>query len=326
MPSFFKHNWFLLSILLVIFLGYQFEWIGLFFYPKSSYLAFLAIFFTTLKLNLSDFKLNLDSKKSLVFANFLIIIVTPFLFYYSIQLLYSLNIFNPENKDILIGFTVLGIVPTTIVSHIVLSQKANGNAALSSLITIVNNFFAMLSIPLFLYLFSLGDNNFSTIYLLKKTVLIIIAPIILAQIIKQLYNKSLNKLNSVFPLLAQFIVLIFIALSVSINKSKLLLIIFGSTTFIKVLLLVVFLHFFLLILSHYLGKKLGFSRANRISLLFAASQKSLNVAIPIVSDVFTEASMAALVIVCYHIFQLLFDSVLADRIRRKGLHFFKSIK
>jgi sodium/bile acid cotransporter 7 len=67
-----------------------------------------------------------------------------------------------------------------------------------------------------------------------------------------------------------------------------------------------------------LGKVLGFARADRITLLFCGSNKSLASGLPIASVIFSGGTLALLVLplMLYHQIQIITGAMIATRLAR----------
>ena len=77
---------------------------------------------------------------------------------------------------------------------------------------------------------------------------------------------------------------------------------------------VCFVHTAMLCVGVYLAKAARFSREDQIAVAFAGSQKTLMVGL----QVGMELGFTILPMVTYHVFQLLIDTIFADRLRSKG--------
>ncbi|GAB3970675.1 bile acid:sodium symporter family protein [Streptomyces sparsus] len=75
----------------------------------------------------------------------------------------------------------------------------------------------------------------------------------------------------------------------------------------------------MLLLTAYGSRALGFSRADRVTVLFAGSKKSLAVGLPMAAVLFgAEASLAVLPLMLFHQMQLMVCAVLARRLGRRA--------
>ena len=83
--------------------------------------------------------------------------------------------------------------------------------------------------------------------------------------------------------------------------------------FLAMFLAVALTHSTMLWIGHQLGRLLRMERADRIAVGFAGSQKTLVVGLHLAVTYY--GGLAILPMVTYHVFQLLFDTIIADKLR-----------
>ncbi len=303
-----KRHWFTLGMIIAIPMGLYFYKAGEFLFPNSSYITFLAMYFTGLNLDLKYFSFKKNIILSIALSSLINCLLSPIIFYFFGKL------FLHSNSDIFVGLIVLSVLPTTLISHIVICQEAGGNSLLSAFCTISSNILSILFIPFFLNIFLDVYIQLSYMELFIRLVLVVILPVAIAQIIKRFFKKVILRYKWLYPKAAQTFVLIFVFISISINQSHFMRIYYFAYEFIILIFTVILLHFILLILSYLTAKIIKLSKEDSISLLFSASQKTLAVGIAILADAIPNGEKGALAIISYHFFQILFDNYIATRI------------
>jgi len=315
--AFVKNQWFLIGILLMIPAGYFFNTVGELLFQFIPLLTFTAIFMTGLNLEIKRFRLTKPIWQILILSNLTTSFIAPLIAYTLGQLFLS-----PES-DLFKGLIVLSLLPTSLVSHIVLCHIAGGNSALSTVNTVISNIVSLLTIPLFLSFFLAKTVELSFLSLMSHLFFIILLPIILSQLTQLTFPVIIKTHKKKFTFLAQCIVLTFIYIGFSVNKALLSnfasishsLPITSQLSFI--ILLVVTIHFSLLGTAYLFGYWFKFALSEKISLLFSASQKTLPVGMSLMVTLFPNGKNASLILIFYHIFQLLFDSFLSQRLSLK---------
>jgi len=306
-----RKYWFIFGMLLAIILGFIFNDTGKKLYLASNYFAFLSIFFTGINLDFNKISFKRKMCLSIALSNSITLIFAPITFFLIAYYVFSLT------GGLLIGVIVLSILPTTIISHIVLCEMAGGNSLLSIINTVISNILSLITIPVFLYIFIEKESHLSIFQLVSRTFMILILPILLSQIVKRVLITKISRHYKVFPIFSQIIVLIFIFISFSINKNLIVSSLSFNSELIKIPIIAFLLHVILLIIAYLGGKVFYIPSAERISILFSSSQKTLPLGMALMLSIFPNATQGTMVIAFYHLIQLFFDSFLAHRIKNR---------
>ena len=236
--------------------------------------------------------------------------------------------------DFRYGLLVASCVPCTMAAASVWTRKAHGNDAISLLVTLVTNSASIITIPFWLALatawvpfsrpaeasslvaeVALLDLRQTTIELLVGVLL----PIILGQVARQPLRIGAWALRHKVGISegAQILILVMVWTAavkggIRISQTKLVislwsvLLVWGS---------VVVVHLATLYAGLFLCRLLGVSRADRIAVAFAGSQKTLPVGLLISETLSRQAglSFAVFPMLMYHASQLFLDTVIADK-------------
>ena len=130
-------------------------------------------------LTLDNVKSSFRSIKQL-FSSVITFVVFPLLAYFLNGLMF------PGNEDLFVGTVILSTQASTISSAIVLTMAAGGNVSLAIIITDLNNFLSVFIIPLIINGVLSVENHISlnTMEMILNLVMVVVVPIIIAQIIK----------------------------------------------------------------------------------------------------------------------------------------------
>lgn len=216
-----------------------------------------------------------------------------------------------------LGFLYLGCLPSTVQSATAYSSLAGGNVASSVVAAALLNLLGVfVTAPLFTWL-AVGGSSFHADGLLK-VVMILLVPFMLGQIMQGRLSgwvKDNKQLTTWFDR-GSIAIAVYVAFSGAVEQRFWTRVepagwvwLLGG---VGVFLLVGHLGAWLL------GGLLRLDRANRVSMLFAGSQKSIAMGAPLASVLFapTVAGVVLLPILLYHLAQLVLAAPLAARLSR----------
>jgi len=216
-----------------------------------------------------------------------------------------------------VGLMVAAATPCSLASAAVWTRRAGGNDAVAILVTIVTNLTCFVVSPIWLLVTTgqtvtmgkAGD-------MIVKLGLLVVIPLIVAQLLR-LYSPFATWATgrkTMLSVLAQLGVLTMVILgSAKAGREISALQEFSLLDFLPMILAVALTHSLMLWVGHQLGRLAGLPRGDRIAVGFAGSQKTLVVGLHLAVTYF--GGLAILPMVTYHVFQLLFDTVVADKLR-----------
>jgi len=221
-------------------------------------------------------------------------------------------------EELAIGMVVTATVPCTLVAATVWTRRAGGNDAVAILVTMITNFACFLVVPAWLKVLVGAEVSVDYTSLVWKLVLLVVAPIAAAQLVRQwrpLGDWALQKKTGLSEL-AQFGILAIIldgavgcGLQVHSATNGAAIAVGPITIMIAA---VVVVHLTLLFIGLGSARLLGMGHADSAAVAIAGSQKTLMVGIYVALEF---GPLAILPMIAYHSAQLLLDTIIADRLR-----------
>jgi solute carrier family 10 (sodium/bile acid cotransporter), member 7 len=196
---------------------------------------------------------------------------------------------------------------STIASAPALTLVAGGNRALALLITLSSNLMTSLVTPLILRSTVGTIVSFPVGRMMMEDAVIVLLPVVAGQGIHRLLWGRLCRFLPVIVRLSQAIILVFVYTGISAAASRLS---EQPAVILAFLATAASLHVALLLWNHRAATWLGLSEANRTAVVFCGSQKTLPNGIYLWDTFFPGNPHGALALVCYHVFQLVLDSLL----------------
>jgi sodium/bile acid cotransporter 7 len=195
----------------------------------------------------------------------------------------------------------------TIASAPALTLVAGGNQALALLITLSSNLLTSVVTPLILRLTVGTMVAFPVGRMMREDALVVLLPVIAGQIAHRLFWSRLRRSLPVIVRLPQAIILVFVYTGVAMAASHLSQ---RPALILSFLATAASLHVALLVWNHRSATWLGLSEGNRTAVVFCGSQKTLPNGIYLWDTFFPANPHGAFALVCYHVFQLVLDSLL----------------
>ena len=304
-----KRNWFLLGIVAALFLGFlvpSAEAVlnpGGFTRPVLIVLLFLISGFTlpseAITAGLKDYRLHL-------YIQGFIFLFTPLFF-----VLTTLPLRTLWGQQLLIGILALSVLPTTISSCIVFTQVSGGNVMGTMFNAALANLIGVVVSPLLLSLLLRGAGAplpaGEVLRILRSLGLQMLAPIACGQVLRQFFKATAGKHRKLLSVISNLFILLIVLFSFS-GTARNPRFMDNLGTMVAPFGFLAVAHIALLFLAYGGARLLGFSRENRISVLFAAPQKTVAVGAPLLSTYFASnpelLGAALLPLVFYHAWQL----------------------
>lgn len=235
-------------------------------------------------------------------------------------IIYPLSLFL--GPALQMGFWMLAILPTTIASAAALTAAARAAVPQSIFASVFSNLLAILIVPALVitYLQSGGNAEISMLPVLTKLCWIVLLPLVLGQLLRRCFREASVALSERVRWLPKLAILyiVYLAFAQSLLAGVIELISIGQllATLFSVCLL-------LLAVSWAIWRSsacLKLTHAERVAAFFTASQKSIATGLPLLSTVFTAASLpvdvaaiALIPLLIFHPLQLLLGGLLAPR-------------
>ncbi|MBM9606422.1 bile acid:sodium symporter [Desulfopila inferna] len=312
-----KKNWFFVGIALMFGLAFALPGLGEVFreYRILNVAIFLAFFLTGLSLDTSTVKEQARQTKILFAA-----ILSAHFLIPSLAFAFG-NLLFPHHPDIVIGLIIIASAPVTVASGTVMTNVARGNVALSLFICVLSNFVGILIIPFTLKLF-IGIGQYVELPVLQMLIslsLKVLLPTIIGQLLRPKvwpYLQPHKKYNSIFQ---QCVVLLIIFNATSKASGELLQA--GPQLLLMVIASTVALHTIILVINFLIATKvIRLDLPSTAAFTIHVSQKTLTVSYLVWAGYFANQYPLGLIPpICYHLTQMIMDTFIADRFRKKAL-------
>ena len=210
------------------------------------------------------------------------------------------------------GFLLLAVVPTTLVSAVVLTRVAGGDGATALYITVIANLLAIIVVPLLLQtvLAGAGDRQIELWGTALKLTYTVLLPTFAGQLLRLAVHRWVDRHRRLLGVVSQGIILVFIINgTASLPHGALSPALWGG-----VLLAGLLLHGVLLLAAEGGGRLFKADRPTRRAFSLSASEKSLAVAVVLTKQLFpTLGGMVLFPSIVYYVAQLIIDNILAHR-------------
>lgn len=223
--------------------------------------------------------------------------------------------------DLMLGFGLLAIMPTTIASAVAFTQLAGGRVAAAVVASLASNLLALLLVPLICmaYLQLNASISLPLQPLILKIASWIVAPLILGQFMQFLLPQLAGRISQPGKVISQFIILFIVhtAFAKSVSQGD-----FGQLTFATLIGLLSGVLLLLVTVSGltwWTAGWIGLDRDSRITAFFCASQKSIATGLPLASAVLAawpqpiDSALILIPLIVYHPLQLLLAGVLLPK-------------
>ncbi|MET7903926.1 bile acid:sodium symporter family protein [Streptomyces sp. NPDC005336] len=212
------------------------------------------------------------------------------------------------------GLLFLCLVPSTVQSSIAFTSIARGNVAAAICAGSFSSLIGVIVTPVLAALLLGGSGGGFSAGSMAKIALQLLAPFLAGQLLRRWIGGFIFRHRAVLRLVDRGSVLLVVYAAFSegmtrgiwhqVTPARL-----GILLGVEAVLLAVMLS-----LTAYGSRKLGFARADRITIVFAGSKKSLAAGLPMASVLFgAQASLAVLPLMLFHQMQLMVCAVLARR-------------
>lgn len=222
------------------------------------------------------------------------------------------------SPGLVLGLIFLSVLPTTVQSSIAYSSMAGGNVAGSVIAAAGSNLLGVVLTPLLFAALASTQGGDAGLSAIGKIMLLLLLPFCLGQLLQRFVIGTIERHRAVAGFLDKLTIILAVYVAFSeavtggiwdrVSRQELALLALAVTLFL----------FAAFAASWWLGALLKKPRADRISLLFSGSHKSLATGAPMIRVLFTgpEAGAILLPLILYHQLQLMLSAVLAARLAR----------
>jgi len=226
-------------------------------------------------------------------------------------------------NDILLGFGLLSILPTTIASAITFTSLSGGRTSSAICAAVLSNLLAVLVVPFWFSVYLKADSDIvlPLLPILGKLVLLIVFPLLLGQALRIAAPRIAETASKWTKAISSVIILfiVYVAFANSVLQGQ-----FEAFTFPTILGLLIGALALLLLISALIwwsSMLLNLRREERLAAFYCASQKSLATGVPLLTILFTAMSHAVsinygalfLPLIVFHPFQLILAAIWSER-------------
>jgi len=223
--------------------------------------------------------------------------------------------------ELYLGILYLCALPGTVQSAIAFTSLARGNIPAGICSAAASSLLGIFVTPLLVaFLMGVQGDNSSTLDAIGKISLQLLLPFVLGQIAQRWIGGWVNQNKSWLKYVDQSSILLVVYTAFSAAVIGGLWQQVPLTTLLAVTFACCLLLALALLLTHLLGKWLGFSLEDRITILFCGSKKSLATGVPMAQVLFASSSIGMLILplMLFHQIQLMVCAVLAQRYARRA--------
>jgi len=307
--KFLKKQWFIVGMFSLIILALLFPSFGSGLNPgrvTTTWLVIALFFLSGLSLPTESLREGMRDVRLHVFIQVFIYIIAPLYFY-----LTAFPFKDVMNGQLIIGIYALAVLPTTVSSCIVFTQISEGNTIGAVFNASLSNLSGIFISPLLLTLF-LNTSGISLpmdemLRIFKGLVIKMFIPFVIGQILHLLFKHFARKHKKKFGITSNIFVLCIVFFGVAQSMENDAFQTYWKQLALPFLYLAVS-HLILLALAYVGAKRIGLNRANVITVIYTAPQKTLAMGIPLLSTYFAGRpellGIAILPVLLYHPWQL----------------------
>ncbi|MEO9332131.1 bile acid:sodium symporter family protein [Ectopseudomonas guguanensis] len=223
-------------------------------------------------------------------------------------------------NELYLGMLYLCALPATVQSAIAFTSLARGNIAAAICSAAASSLLGIFLTPLLVaLLMGVEGDSGSTLDAIGKISLQLLLPFVLGQIAQRWIGGWVNRNKSWLKYVDQSSILLVVYTAFSAAVIGGLWQEVPLVTLLALVLACCVLLALALLLTHLLGKWLGFNQEDRITILFCGSKKSLATGVPMAQVLFAGSSIGVLILplMLFHQIQLMVCAVLAQRYARR---------
>ncbi len=225
--------------------------------------------------------------------------------------------FLPLSTGVILGIFLVGAMPTTLSSGVVMTGSAGGNNAHALLITIIANSLAVVTIPvvLSLLLSFTGDSRIIEIDQLPimiKIATLVLLPLLAGITIRNIFHSVITPFLDYTTTGNQIGILMMVWMALCAGREAIV----AQFESILPIIAVVFLFHLALVVTALLITRIGrIGKGRRESIIFMGGQKTLPLSIILQVTLFPEFGIALVVCVVHHIIHLIMDAFLIQYLK-----------
>lgn len=247
----------------------------------------------------------------------LTILATTFVAFPLVGLLVRLTPESVLPGPLAAGVLLLCLVPSTVQGCVVYTRIAHGNTAAAVVSASTSNLVGVFLVPLYVALLMGGEGRVDG-GSVARIVAQLLAPFVAGQLLRPVIGRWVERNDGWLKRFDRSAILVVVYVAFSEGTEAEIWSAVPASSFALVALVCAALLALALGGTALVGRWCGFSRPDRMALMFCGSTKSLASGLPMVAVLFPGATAALIVLplMIYHQFQLVVSSILAERLGR----------
>ncbi|OGF99925.1 MAG: hypothetical protein A3F83_04915 [Candidatus Glassbacteria bacterium RIFCSPLOWO2_12_FULL_58_11] len=296
-----RRHWMVPGIALACFWGYRYPFAGQWLGDWLGWLIALLMFLMGTGLGYRSFRARLGSWKQIAFVQALSFLAAPLI-------AAALGRLLLEGRPLAYtGLMLAGTTSTTLGTCVIFTRLAGGDEALALVLSIFSSLLSVVVSPLLLLLFLGTALEVPVTLMIHRLSLVLFLPLCCGMLLRARLGEE--RVAQAGPLISRGCTVIILAvIMVAMAEGRELLAGPGSAA---VILAAVSLHLAMLLIALLITPLTGFSRGDRIAILFCATEKTVQLPAYLAIQIL-HTPAAALAPVLHHVFQLVVDSLLVS--------------
>lgn len=224
----------------------------------------------------------------------------------------------PLDLQILTGLYLVAVMPSTLSSGVVMSERAGGNMAHALFVTILANGMAVMTIPIVLSLLlgTLGEIRLIEIdkaAIMLKIAFLVLLPLAVGMGIQYMARHWIAPLQSKVQIINQLLILAIVWMGMCQSRAA---IVSGGAALVPIIMVTFSYHLLLLFSAFGVIRIFKLKPGRRESVIFMGGQKTLPLSVILQVTLFPEYGLALVVCVVHHMIHLIMDAYLVEKIKR----------
>jgi len=221
--------------------------------------------------------------------------------------------------ELYVGILFLCALPSTVQSSIALTAVARGNVPAAVCSASFSSLIGIFLTPVLVGIFVVPHGGHISFEAVTKIFLQLLLPFIVGHLMRPLIGKFIDKHKATLKYVDQssILLVVYTAFSAAVIeglwKNTPISTLFGVIVATSLLLCIA------LLITWQTGKRLGFSKADQITILFCGSKKSLATGAPMAKVLFASSAVGAIVlpVMVFHQIQLMLCAMIAQHYARR---------
>lgn len=244
----------------------------------------------------------------------LVALVIIFIFSPTLALVFH---FLPLDIQIITGLYLVAVMPSTLSSGVVMSERAGGNMAHALFVTISANALSVLTIPVALSLLLATEGDHRSIHIDKTAIMLKIAflvlfPLAVGMAVRWVARQWIVPLQARVQFINQLLVLAIVWMGMCQSREV---IVSGGHALILIAAVTFSYHFLLTFSAFGATRIFKFKPGRRESVIFMGGQKTLPLSIILQVTLFPDYGLALVVCVVHHMIHLIMDAYLVEKMK-----------